>query len=179
VVLIPGAVLVGRGIDYCLERTSELKTRLAWMLTIGAIIWLPVCGYIRSQSGMKFDITYKMAGEALAEVSQKQDRALVISDGEPEILYYGHRKGWHLDKWKYSLDWVRWYIPQGIKFVVVKGRERKKLTALPRNYAQLEKSITPNDQKIIDELKIHFVAVRQTDWFWIFRIDPGGTSVKR
>jgi 4-amino-4-deoxy-L-arabinose transferase-like glycosyltransferase len=179
VVLIPGAVLVGRGIAYCLERTSELKTRLAWILTLGAVIWLPIYGYTRSQSGMKFDITYKMAGEALAEVSQKPDRALVISEGEPEVLYYAHRQGWHLDKWKYSLDWVRWYIPQGIKCVVVKGRERKDLTEIPKKYDRLEKSITKDDQKIIDELKTHFVAIRQTDWFWIFRIDPGGTAVKR
>jgi 4-amino-4-deoxy-L-arabinose transferase-like glycosyltransferase len=171
VVLIPGAVLVGRGIDYCLDKTSTAKNRLAWGLTLAAVAWLPLSGYTRSQSGMKFDITYKMVGEALAAVSSKGDRALVISEGEPEVLYYAHRKGWHLDKWKYSMDWVRWYIPQGIKFIVVKGQERKDLTRVPLNYDGIEKSITLKEQKIIDELKEHFVAVRKTDWFWIFRID--------
>ncbi|MFH0786380.1 MAG: glycosyltransferase family 39 protein [Pseudomonadota bacterium] len=171
VVLIPGAVLVGRGIVTCLEKTSKLKNPLIILLIIAAIAWLPVCGYTRSIGRMKFDITYKLAGESLAEVSQKQDRALVISDGEPEVLYYAHRKGWHLERQKYSLDWVNWYIPQGVKFVVVKGKERKELTRLPRNYSLLEKSITLKDQSTIDELKKYFVVVKRTNWFWIFRTD--------
>lgn len=169
VVLIPGAVLVGRGIVYCLEKTSKLRNSLAWLLTIAAIAWLPVCGYFKSTSQMKFDITYKLAGESLADVSQKKDLALVVSDGEPEVLYYAHRKGLHLERQKYSLDWVKWYISQGVKFVVVKGKERKELSRLPRDYSLLEKSITLKDQSTIDELKKHFVPVKQTKWFWIFR----------
>jgi 4-amino-4-deoxy-L-arabinose transferase-like glycosyltransferase len=171
VVLIPGAVLVGRGMDYTLEQTSKFKNPLAWLLTIAAIVWLPVCGYMRSTSRMKFDITYKLAGESLADVSRKQDLALVISDGEPEVLYYAHRKGWHLERQKYSLDWVNWYIPQGVKFVVVKGKERKELTSLPRDYFPPEKFLTPKDQSTIDELNHYFVAVKKTDWFWIFRTE--------
>ncbi|MBA4395221.1 MAG: hypothetical protein C0407_16850, partial [Desulfobacca sp.] len=85
--------------------------------------------------------------------------------------YYGHRKGWHLERQKYTLDWVNWYIPQGVRYVVVKGKERKELTQLPENYDRIGKTITAKDQSTIDELNQYFVAVKQTDWFWIFRTD--------
>ncbi|MBI5584226.1 MAG: glycosyltransferase family 39 protein [Deltaproteobacteria bacterium] len=169
VVLIPGSVLVGRGMALCLEKTSQWKNPAAWLLTIAAVAWLPVCGYTKSLSRMKFDITYQMAGESLAAVSGKQDRALVISDGQPEVLYYAHRKGWHLEREKYSLAWVNWYIAQGVQVVVVKGKEQKELTRLPQDISRLEKSITLEDQSTIDELKKYLIPVKQTNWFWIFR----------
>jgi hypothetical protein len=171
VVLIPGSVLVGRGVALCFENVSKWKKPAVWLLIIVALAWLPLYGYLRSTGRMKFDLTYRLAGEALAQVSSPKDRALVISDGEPEVLYYAHRKGWHLEREKYTLDWVNWYIPQGVKYVVVKGKERKELTALPKNVEGLEKTLTSLDQRTINELKGYFPVVKQTDWYWIFRTD--------
>lgn len=171
VVLIPGSVLVGRGVALCFEYVSKWKKPAVWLLIIVALAWLPLYGYLRSTGRMKFDLTYRLAGEALAQVSSPKDRALVISDGEPEVLYYAHRKGWHLEREKYTLDWVNWYIPQGVKYVVVKGKERKELTALPKNVEGLEKTLTSLDQRTINELKGYFPVVKQTDWYWIFRTD--------
>jgi hypothetical protein len=55
--------------------------------------------------------------------------------------------------------------------VVVKGKERKELTALPKNVEGLEKTLTSLDQRTINELKGYFPVVKQTDWYWIFRTD--------
>lgn len=117
--LIPGSILVGVGIQ---KLYSKYGMKL-WLLIL--LLWLPIYGFTKSRDRMKFDFNYKIAGEYLNKISHEEDKIVVISDGEPEVLYYAKRKGWHVDlKQIYNIE-IEKFVQQGAKYLVILPKEKK------------------------------------------------------
>jgi len=154
-VLLVGSILVGAGISRSIEKIKNISFRThKIILTVGLavlLLWLPIYGYTKSGERMRFDYNYKIAGEHLARISLPDDKIIVVSDGEPEVLYYSKRKGWHFNIGSFSEEEIKAGIEKGAKYLVILPPEKKvnknfKLVVLPE-FGSAEKLIINYLQK--------------------------------
>jgi 4-amino-4-deoxy-L-arabinose transferase-like glycosyltransferase len=171
-ILLPGSALFGLGVVNLMKKIKNLSFRYKVLLQIIMVIfllWLPIYGYTKSRERMRFCYVYKVAAEKLTEISLPTDKIIVISDGEPEVLYYSKRKGWHFG---YDVDknTLEWCASNGAKYLVYLAKEEKhsystKNIKLPKFDKQDKEFI-----KFIDSWKRIKKCVVNTDFVCIWEI---------
>ncbi|MCX7956598.1 MAG: glycosyltransferase family 39 protein [Endomicrobia bacterium] len=161
-ILLPGSILVGVGIKELMLKWQRYKV---WLVIL--LLWFPIYGYTKSRQRMKFDVNYKIAAEALAEVSLAEDKIVVVSSGEPEVLYYAKRKGWHFDIDKIKQLNLEKYIKLGAKYLIILPKEKK--VNLSYDNAVVS-TFQPSELVEIDRLKEKFNVIKSSNSFFIFKL---------
>ncbi len=169
-ILLPGSVFVGLGIVRMIEKiknSTKYKVLLEIIMVV-FLLWLPIYGYTKSRERMRFCYVYKAAAEKLAEVSSPQDKIIVVSSGQPEVLYYSRRKGWHF---RYDIDEnkIKDCISNGAKYLVYVAKEKKYSSSLKK----IDLPKFDDDKKVINSINNWEVIKRcvvNTDFVCIWEI---------
>ncbi len=106
----------------------------------------------------RVDDAFLKAARELHRIAPRSALVLAADPGEPELLYYTHRKGWHLRPQQWSVERLRQYHASGARYLVVTHPQAFQWDDATREY--LRDNATPH---------------LKTKDFWIYELHRGQT----
>lgn len=100
-IILPGVVFMGRGADFLIGAVQRCgknwHRNVLFLAVILMIFFIPVHSIYKLSHRLVVDMNVMALADQLKTVSRQGDLVIVNDNGEPEILYYSHRKGWHVE----------------------------------------------------------------------------------
>lgn len=93
-IILPGVVFMGRAANRLIENNRQKSYTFAGIFLM--IIFIPFHSIYKLKSRLTVDTSVMELANQLKTVSRQGDLVIINDNGEPEILYYSHRKGWHV-----------------------------------------------------------------------------------
>lgn len=111
-VLPIASIFFGKGLTF-------IRGRFASQLTIAAATASLVVPLLWVVPWYRVDDAFLQAASELNRIAPRSALILAADTGEPELLYYAHRKGWHLRPQQWSVERLKQYHTSGARYLVV------------------------------------------------------------
>lgn len=145
-IVLPSSIFIAKSLNDIFESKNQ-KIKL---ITILILIFLIPVGRYKLLKRMKRNDSYYYAGITVNKIIPQGSLILVSDYDKPEVLYYSHRKGWHIRPDGQKKETIEYYIKQGAQYFVT--------TAMKDFYTNRDfyKYITEN-YKLIKEEKDKYI----------------------
>lgn len=111
--LLPiASIFFGKGLTHIRGRFASRLTIAAATASLAVPLFWVVPWY-------RVDDAFLKAASELHRIAPRSALVLAADTGEPELLYYAHRKGWHLRPQQWSVERLKQYHASGARFLVV------------------------------------------------------------
>ncbi|MFN3966705.1 MAG: ArnT family glycosyltransferase [Endomicrobiia bacterium] len=150
-IVLPASIFIGKSLNNIFEGENK-KIKLAIILIL--LLLIPV-GRYKLLRRFKRNDSYYYAGLTINKITPADSLILVSDYDKPEVLYYSHRKGWHITPDVQNKEIVESYINQGAEYFVT--------TCMKEFYSNKDfYEYIRKNYRLIKEDKSNFIIFRLT-----------------
>jgi 4-amino-4-deoxy-L-arabinose transferase-like glycosyltransferase len=117
-VVAPACVFIGKFLNnFFTQRKNWYKTFTGGIVLL-LILSIPIYTFYKLPKREKINWDYWYAAQTIKKISSPRDLILVCDESFPEIIYYSHRKGWHIHPNTQSVEIIESFRKKGAKYYV-------------------------------------------------------------
>ena len=129
------SLFFGKGLTYV---RGQFNSKLAIVAAVASLA-VPLLWVV---PWYRVDDAFLKAASELNRIAPRSALVLAADTGEPELLYYAHRKGWHLRPQQWSVERLKQYHASGARYLIVTHPQAFKWDDDTREY--LRDNATPH-----------------------------------